>query len=75
MHAHARKMQKRAQLFISLRMHVFDDYVHVRARIIMKIIMLVDMYTDSLSLKFHEDPSIGWREIAEAVVSSLCEIL
>ena len=31
----------------------------------MKIEMLVDMYTDNLSFKFHEDPFIGSREIAE----------
>ena len=65
MHAHARKMQKRAQLFISLRMHVFDGYVHVRARIIMKINMLVDMYTDSFSFIFYADPFIGYWEIAK----------
>ena len=40
-------------------------YVRVRARIILKIDMLVDMYTDNLSFKFHEDPFIGSREIAE----------
>ena len=53
MHARARKRQKRAQLFISVRMRVLGDYV------------LVDMYTDSLSFKFYENPFIGCREIAE----------
>ena len=65
MHARARKMQKRSQFLISLRMHVIDGNVHVRARIIIKIILLVDMYTESLSLKFYEDPFIGYGEIAE----------
>ena len=49
----------------SERMHVFASYVRVRARIIMKIKSLVDMYTDSLSLKFHEDPFSGCGGIAE----------
>ena len=31
----------------------------------MKIVLLVDMYTDSFCLKFYEDPFIGYREIAE----------
>ena len=46
-------------------MHVLGAYVRVHARIIVKIKMLVDMYTDSLSLKFYEDPFIGYWEIAE----------
>ena len=65
MHARSRKRQKRAQLFISVRMRVLGAYVRVRARIIMKIKRLVDMYTDSLSLKFHEDPFTGCGGIAE----------
>ena len=69
MHARARKRQKRAQLFISVRMRVLGDYVCVRARIILKIKMLVDMYTDSLSFKFYEDPFFGCREIAEINMS------
>ena len=52
MHARAHKRQKRAQLFISVRMGVLGGYARVRAQIIMKIKMLVDMYTDSLSFKF-----------------------
>ena len=46
-------------------MHVVGAYVRVRARIIMKINMLVDMYTDKLSFKFYDDPFIGYSEIAE----------
>ena len=46
-------------------MRVCAPYVHVHARIIMKINMLFDMYTDSLSFKFHEDLFIGYGEIAE----------
>ena len=46
-------------------MHVFASYVRVRARIIIKINMLVDIYTDSLSFKFYENPFIGCGEIAE----------
>ena len=65
MHERARKRQKRAQLFISVRMHVLGAYVRVHARIIVKIKMLVDMYTDSLSLKFYEDPFTGCGGIAE----------
>ena len=37
MYARARKRQKRAQLFISVRMRMLDTYVRVRARIIVKI--------------------------------------
>ena len=50
-------------------MHDFVSYVRVRARIIMKINMMVDMYTDSLSSKFYEDPFIGCGEIAETKMS------
>ena len=50
-------------------MRVNDAYVRVRARIIMKIYMLVVMYTDSLSFKFYEDPFFGYREIAEINMS------
>ena len=39
--------------------------MRVLARIIMKINMLVDMHTESLSFKFYEDPFIGCGEIAE----------
>ena len=46
-------------------MHVVGTYVRVRARIIMKINMLVDIYTDSLSFKFYGDPFTGCGEIAE----------
>ena len=69
MHASARKRQKRAQLFISVRMRVLGDYVRVRAQIIVKIKMLVDMYTDSLSFKFHDDPFTGCGGIAETIPS------
>ena len=65
MHARAHKRQKRAQLFISVRMRVLGGYVRVRAQIIVKIKMLVDMYTDSLSFKFYEDPFTGCGEIVE----------
>ena len=65
MHAYAHKRQKCVQLLISFRMRVNDAYVPVRARIIMKIYMLVVMYTDRLSFKFYEDPFIGCGEIAE----------
>ena len=56
MHARARKRQTRAHLLISLRLHVVGSYVRVRARIIMKIKILVDRFTESLSLKFYKDP-------------------
>ena len=46
-------------------MSVFGAYVHVCARDIMKINTLFDMYTDSLSFKFYEDPFTGCGEIAE----------
>ena len=46
-------------------MRVLGDYMRLRAQIIVKIKMLVDMYTDSLSFKFYEDPFIGCCEIAE----------
>ena len=45
------------------------SYVRVRARIIMKINMVVNMHTDSLSFKFYEDPFFGCREIAEINMS------
>ena len=46
-------------------MHAFGNHVRVRARIIMKMSVLIDRYTDSLSLKFYEDPFIGCEEIAK----------
>ena len=61
--------EKRASLFKSITVHVFASYVRVRARIIMKINILVDRYTDSLSFKFYEDPSIGCGEIAKTKLS------
>ena len=45
--------------------HLRASYVRLRARIIMKINMLVIMHTESLSFKFYEDPFIGCGEIAE----------
>ena len=45
--------------------YVFASYVRVHAQIIMKINMLVDRYTDSLSFKFDDDPFIGFGEIAK----------
>ena len=64
-HARARKSKKCAQLFLSVRMRVLCDYVRVRVRIIVKIKMLVDMYTDSLRFKFYEDLFTGCGGIAE----------
>ena len=69
MQARERKRQKRASLFKSITVHVFASYVHVRAQIMMKINILVDRYTDSLSFKFYEDPSIGCGEIAKTKLS------
>ena len=63
MHARPRNKRKRASLLKSITVHVFASYVHVRARIMMKINILVDRYTDSL--KFYEDPSIGCGEISK----------
>ena len=40
-------------------MHVFDTYMRVRARIFMKINVLIYSYTDSLSFKFDKNPYIG----------------
>ena len=68
-YARARKSQKCTQLFISIRMHVCGYQVHVHARIIMKINMVVNMHTDILSFKFYEDPFFGCREIAEINMS------
>ena len=56
-------------LYESITVHVFASYVHVRARIMMQINILVDRYTDSLSFKFYEDPSIGCGEIAKTKLS------
>ena len=50
-------------------MRVSASYVRVRAQIIMKINKMVNMYTDSLSFKFYEDPFIGCGEIAETKMS------
>ena len=50
-------------------MHDVGSYVHVCARIPMKINMLIASYTDSLSFKFYEDPFIGCGEIAETKLS------
>ena len=50
-------------------MHAFGNHMRVRARIIMKISVLINRYTDSLSLKFYEDPFIGCGEIAETKLS------
>ena len=52
-----------------ITVHVFAPYVRMRARIIMKISVLIDRYTDSLSFKFYEDPFIGCGEIAETKMS------
>ena len=49
--------------------HLRASYVRVCARIIMKINMVVDIHTDSLSFKFYEDPFFGCREIAEINMS------
>ena len=67
--ARARERQKRAQLLISIRMRVFISYVRVRARIIMKINILVERFTVSLSFKFYENRSIGCGEIAKTKLS------
>ena len=50
-------------------MHDVGSYVCVCPRIQMKINMLIDSYTDSLSFKFYEDPFIGCGEIAETKMS------
>ena len=65
MHARAHKHQKRSSLKKLITVHVFSSYVRVRARIIMKVNTLVDMYNDSLSFKFYEDLFIGCGETAE----------
>ena len=47
---------------IQINQHIYfhdDPCVHVHVRITMKINMLGHRSTDSLSFKFHEDPSIG----------------
>ena len=69
MHARARKSRQRAVLMKSITVRVFASYVRVRARIIMKINTLVDRCTESLSLKFYEDPFIGCGEIAKTNLS------
>ena len=55
-----------ASLLKSLTVRVFAPYMRVRAWIIMKINMLVDKYTESLSFKFYDDPLIGCGEIAKS---------
>ena len=65
MHARTRKRQKRAQLFISVRMRVLGGYMRMCVQIIVKIKMLVDMYTDNLSFKFFEDLFTGCGGISE----------
>ena len=50
-------------------MPAFGNHVRVRARIIMKINVLIYRYTDSLSLEFDEDPFIGCGEIAKTMPS------
>ena len=50
-------------------MRVLGAYVRVCARFIVKIKMLVDMYTYSLSFKFYEDLCTGTGEIAETKLS------
>ena len=69
MHTRAHKRQKRSSLMKLITVHVFASYVRVRARIIMRINTLVDMYTDSLSFKFYENPFIGCREIDKTMPS------
>ena len=64
-HAGARKRQKRAQLYISIRSHAFDSDVRVHARTIIKIYLLVDRYTESLSFKFNESSFLSCWEIAK----------
>ena len=49
--------------------HLRASYVRVRARIIMKMDMVVNIHTDSLCFKFYEDPFFGCREIAEINMS------
>ena len=50
-------------------MCVLGGNVRMRAQIILKIKVLVDMYTDSLSFKFYEDPFTGCGEISETKLS------
>ena len=42
-----------------INVRVIVSYVLVCSQIIIKINILVDMYTDSLSFKFYEDPFTG----------------
>ena len=69
MHARARKTQKCMQSFISIKMNVVGSSVHVHARIIMEINILFDIYTDSLSFQFYEDPFVSCGEIAKTKLS------
>ena len=65
MHARAHNSQKKGTViyfnncacFLLLRARTCTDHQEKKD--------LVDMYTDNLSFKFHEDPFIGSREIAE----------
>ena len=50
-------------------MHGVSPYMRMCARIIMKISMLIDRYTDSLSFKFYESLFIGCGEIAKTNLS------
>ena len=65
MHAQARNGRKCASLIKLISVHIVATYVRVRARIIIKINMLINMYNGSLSFKFYEDPFIGCGEIAK----------
>ena len=56
-HAYAHKIQK------------FGTDVRVHGQIIIKINVLVDMYTDSLSFKFYEDLFIGCKKMTKTKLS------
>ena len=63
------KSQKNEPLLKCKTVHAFGSYVHVHARTIMKIYLLVNRYTDSLSFEFNESPFIGCGEIAKTNLS------
>ena len=65
MHTDGCKFQNRASLLKEITVHVCASYVHMHAQIIMKINVMVNIYTDILSFKIYEDPFIGCGEIAK----------
>ena len=63
------KSQKNEPLLKCITVHAFGSYVCVHARTIMKIYLLVDRYTNSLSFKCYKSLFIGSGEIGKTNLS------